>query len=229
MGIDIDREDNISGKLYEKEVVCPVCDSKFSVKAVKSRHVRIESRDSDFMIRYKDPNPLFYDIWLCIRCGYAAQSSRFGEISGTERENILKNITKKWNRSREIPYTYTVDTAIELYQLALLTSMVKEDKDSDMAHLCLKLAWLFRIKGDTENESRYITHALNQFLKAYENEKLPVAGLDEPSLMYLIGELYRRTGDNSNALKWFSRVLVNKGASPKIKDMAREQKDLMRS
>ena len=106
--------------------------------------------------------------------------------------------------------------------------MVKKDKDSEKAHLCLKTAWLYRIKGDQENENKFLTRSLDQFLKAYEYERLPVAGLNEPSLMYLIGELYRRLDDNASALKWFSNVIVSRDVSPRIKDMAREQKDVIR-
>lgn len=226
--MSMEAKKSIVDKTYEKEVMCPVCDNKISVRVVKSKYIRIKSRDSDFMIRYNGPNPLLYDVWLCTKCGYAAQSSKFEAISDAQVKVIKEQITKKWNYTREYPFPYTVDTAIELHQLALLTSMVKKDKDSEKAHLCLKTAWLYRIKGDQENENKFLTRSLDQFLKAYEYERLPVAGLNEPSLMYLIGELYRRLDDNASALKWFSNVIVSRDVSPRIKDMAREQKDVIR-
>ncbi len=215
-------------KIYEKKIECPVCSRKLPVKIVKSNYIRIESRDTDFMINYKDPNPLFYDIWVCLECGYASPSARFSKISNIKREKVIKNICTKWKGKKAYPYYYNEDTAIEMHQLALLNSVIKQDKDGEKAHLCLKLAWLYRIKNDLANEKKYLKEALVGFLKAYEFETMPVAGLEECSLMYLIGELYRRTDDKSNALKWLGLVIVHKRAKPKIKNMARDQKDLLK-
>ena len=44
--------------------------------------------------------------------------------------------------------------------------------------------------------------------------------------MYLIGELYRRTGEIDEAIKWFSNVIVSRGANYKTKDKARDMRDL---
>lgn len=223
-------QNDIAVKTYDKHITCPVCDSNVSVKVVKSKYIRVDSRDSDFMIRYKEePNPMFYDIWLCDNCGYAAISSKFENVSDTQRKKIKKEISNKWCNGRNYPFPYTVDTAIELHKLALVSSIVKEDKDSEKGYLCLKLAWLCRIKGDIEEENSFIKRALELLLKAYEHEKLPVIGLDGPNLMYLIGELYRRSNDNANALRWFGMVLANRYATAKTKDMAREQKDLIKA
>jgi uncharacterized protein (DUF2225 family) len=223
-------QNDIAEKTYDKHITCPVCNSNVSVKAVKSKYIRVDSRDSDFMIRYKEePNPMFYDIWLCDNCGYAAMSSKFENVSDTQIKRIKEEISGKWCNGRNYSFPYTVDTAIELHKLALVSSIVKEDKDSEKGYLCLKLAWLYRIKGDIDEENSFLKRALVLLLKAYENEKLPVIGLDGPNLMYLIGELYRRLDDNANALRWFGMVLANRDATAKIKDMAREQKDLIKA
>ena len=43
--------------------------------------------------------------------------------------------------------------------------------------------------------------------------------------MFLIGELNRRIGENTIALRWFSEVIVSIGANQKIKEMSRNGKD----
>lgn len=43
--------------------------------------------------------------------------------------------------------------------------------------------------------------------------------------MYLIGELNRRIGENTIALRWFSEVITSIGAPQKVKEMARDSKD----
>lgn len=213
--------------LYDKKIKCPVCGKESYVKAVKSSSVRVISRDTDFMIYYHDPNPMFYDVWLCIHCGYAALSNRFSEISGKQIKLIQENISARWQSNRNYPSLYTVDIAIEMYRIALYNVIVKEGKSSEKAAICLRLAWLYRLKKEEENEIKFLNHTREELVKAYESEDFPIMGLDESGVQYLIGEMYRRIGDNSNALVWFSKVLMNRNAKPKIKEMARDQKDLI--
>jgi len=59
-------------------------------------------------------------------------------------------------------------------------------KDSEKAMICVKIAWLYRLKNDRENEKKFLYPALQGLIKAYEYELLPVAGMDGPSLEYLI-------------------------------------------
>lgn len=222
------NQTKIEDYLFERKVECPVCYKQISVPSVKSVGVRILSRDSDFMTYYRDPNPMFYDAWVCTSCGYAALSTRFNTISDKQKKLIKENITPKWDCCRTFPLVHDVDIAIQKHQLALLNTVIKMGRDSEKAMTCLKLAWLYRLKKDQPNELKFIDQAVHGFISALEKEPAPIAGLDEPSLEYLIGEIYRRLGDNSSAIQWFSRVLGNRLTKPKIKDMARDQKDIIR-
>jgi uncharacterized protein (DUF2225 family) len=214
--------------IFDKKLTCPVCNRQITVRAVKSGSIRILSRDTDFMVYYQEPNPSFYDAILCTYCGYAALSTRFGIVSDKQAKLIKENISYKWNFNNTYPQVYDVNVAIELHQLALLNCVVKNGSFSEKAITCLRLAWLYRLKKDESNEKKFLFQAQQGFIKAFEKETFPIVGLDEPSVEYLIGELYRRLGDNKNAILWFSRVLGSKIAKPKIKDMARDQKDAIR-
>lgn len=213
--------------LFDRKINCPVCSNQINVRAVKSNGIRLISRDTDFMTYYEDPNPMLYDAWVCSSCGYAAISSRFNLITDKQAKLIKENITPKWDRNKKYPQIYNIDTALETHQLALLNSVVKMAKDSEKALICLKLAWLYRLKGDSTNEMKFLSHAQEGFILALEKESPPIAGLNDESCEYLIGELHRRLGNNSEALKWFSKVLCNPKARQKIKDMARDQKDII--
>ena len=46
--------------------------------------------------------------------------------------------------------------------------------------------------------------------------------------MYLIGELYRRTGNNEEALLWFGNVIISRNAPFRIKEKARDMKELIK-
>ncbi|MNP08774.1 hypothetical protein D3C76_1008570 [compost metagenome] len=48
------------------------------------------------------------------------------------------------------------------------------------------------------------------------------------SIMYLIGELNRRVGNYDEALRWFSSVITTPGVPQKVKDLARDCKDLIK-
>ncbi|MDZ5034118.1 DUF2225 domain-containing protein, partial [Clostridium perfringens] len=96
------------------------------------------------------------------------------------------------------------------------------------AMLCLKIAWMYRLLMDDVNEKNFIKQALAAFNDTFTNEKLPVYGLDRFSIMFLIGELYRRISEDTLALKWFSEVITSIGAPQKIKEMARDGKDKIR-
>jgi uncharacterized protein len=211
--------------LYDRKVICPVCNKDIKIKSVKTSGIRIISRDTDFMTLYGEPNPIFYDAWMCVSCGYTALSSRFNTINSKQITQVKQGITSKWKFNKIYSPVYTVENAIEMHQMALLNAVTIQAKDSEKAMICLKLSWLYRIKKDEQNEKKFQYHAQLGFVKALEYERFPIFGLDETSLEYLVGELYRRLGDNSNALLWFSRVLGSRQAKSRIKDMARNQKE----
>ena len=53
---NIIKEIDINSLLYDKTVVCPVCNNSFNMKVVKTYAPRISSKDSDFLIRYQIRN-----------------------------------------------------------------------------------------------------------------------------------------------------------------------------
>lgn len=218
---------NDKNALYDKEVICPVCENRFNARAVKVSSSRISKKDSDFFILYSGSNPYFYDVWLCNSCGYAAMKKDFEFVKEHQKEDIKKNITSRW-RGRSYPDVYDVDIAIERYKLSLLNYVVIGAKNSSKAMNCLKIAWMYRLKEDYENETAFLKQALEGFENAFFNEDFPIYGMDRFTTMYLVGELSRRVGLTDKAMQWFSRVITTPSVSPKIKEMARDQKDLIK-
>jgi len=85
------------------------------------------------------------------------------------------------------------------------------------------------LKEYKEDECRFLSQAITGFEQAYNSERFPISGMDEYTLMYLLGELNRRTGKNTEALKWFGKVITNPVIKQSLKDMARDQKELIRN
>lgn len=221
--------DDVRNYLFDKTVTCPVCNSTFKTTCVKSKTPRIESKDSDFFIRYtKKVNPYFYDVWLCNSCGYAAMKSDFENLRTFRKELVMSNISPKWT-PREYPRILDEKNAIERYKLALLNAMLTSSPDSTKAMISLKIAWMFRLLEDSNSEHTFLGQALEGFKDAYKNEPFPIYGMQRDSFMYLLGELNRRLGHDQDALLWFSKTIVNTNASYRVKEMARIGKDLIKN
>lgn len=216
--------DDISNNLFDKNITCPVCGATFKTKVVKSKSPRISSRDSDFFIRYSTINPYFYDVWLCNSCGYAAMKSDFKNIKSYKKELVLSNITPKW-QARKYPDVLDINSAIERYKLALLNAMLTDLDDSTKGMISLKLAWMYRLLNENNLENNFLKQALEGLTNAYQTEIFPIYGMQRDSLMYLIGDLNRRLGNDEEALLWFSRTIVSTNSSARIKELARTSKN----
>lgn len=225
----IEVNDNIANfkNIFLKEINCPVCENNFKTPVVKAKSPRISSKDSDLFIRYTVENPYFYEIWLCPTCGYAALKTDFEKIKTYQKKLVKERIYPKWtNREYNIPFTENI--AIERYKLALVNSIMTDASFSTKAIICLRIAWIYRLLEDESNEINYIKQSLSAFNEAYLKESLPIYGLDRFSVMFLIGELNRRIGEDATALKWFSEVIVSINANQKAKEMSRNAIDKIR-
>ncbi|PRR83026.1 DUF2225 domain-containing protein [Clostridium vincentii] len=219
-------ETDLKIHIYDKEIICPICNSKFNVKIVKVNSPRITSKDSDFFIRYRVINPYFYDVWVCNSCGYSAIKADFPKIKSHQKDIILNEITRKW-RPHNFPENLTVPDAINRYKLALVNSMAINATNSSIAMIFLKLGWMFRLNEDIEKENLFLNQSLQYFLKSFSLENFPIYGMQRDSFSYLIGDLYRRTNKSEEALRWYSTVITTVGASVKVKELARTGKDII--
>ena len=214
--------------LYEKEIECPVCFDKFQYLEIKSNSYGVEKIDSDFLRYCSNINPLFYGVIICQKCGYAGLKQYFNKVTPTGRKLIKEKITSKWQK-REYPKKYDLDIAIERYKLSLLNAVTKMARSGEIADICLRLCWLYRLKEDSEKELHYMKQAIYGFKEALEKESNSVVGIDAATLTYLVGELSRRGGDFQTASIYFSQILFDKTAKPSLKEKARIQRDILKN
>lgn len=211
--------------IYDKEVTCPICSETFMVTKVKSRACKVKERDTDFCVHYEGINPLFYDAWVCENCGYAALADKFFEITHGEAQIIIKKITPKWKK-RSFNGERNIDTAIEAFKLVLLNHQFRAVKASELAKVCIRIAWLYRFKGNEEKkEKEFLSYALKYYSEAYEKENFPMDKLDESTCIYIIAELHTRIGNYEDAVKWFSRLISSAEArkKPALMEAARDR------
>jgi uncharacterized protein (DUF2225 family) len=224
---NIKETPKLTDNLYDKSYTCPVCGAEIKAKSVKNGKTRLISKDSDLMPVYEPINPLYYDVVLCHSCGYAGLAKFFDRIKQEQALMVKSVITPKF-RPKAYPDIYDADIAIERFKLALLNSVVKKSRMSERAYTCLKIAWVYRQKNDSENELKFLEQALVGFKEAFTKEAFPICGMDTYTLAYLMGELSRRLGNNEEAIRWFGKVIITPGVNPKLKEMARDQKDLIK-
>ncbi|OBR66337.1 hypothetical protein A7K91_24260 [Paenibacillus oryzae] len=212
--------------LYESKIECICCETTFATSRVRPSFKRASTTDSDFCGHYANGiNPDFYVVRVCPHCGFASTENGLDKLSDAQKMLYYERIGMNWKggdfngeRSRE--------TAMYCYKLALLTAQTTGAKDRVIAGLLHHIAWLYRYEGNKIEERRFLAHALESYVRVYETEGV---SLNNARLMFLIGELNRRVGNDKEAVKWFSRIINDK----RIMDAAmirasREQWQLIR-
>lgn len=230
--------------IFDRTYTCPVCDTDFKSKSVKTGRVKLKGLDSDLRPRYHQADPLKYDAILCTSCGYASLTRFFKNVTYTQADWIKKSISSSYKPVEETGNVYSYDDAIARHKMALVSSIVKKAKTSERAYTCLKTAWVIRGKAETlskdtpdykqvllrlkKEEMEFISNAYEGFSDAFMKETFPMCGMDESTITLLVAELARKTGKLDEASRWISRVLVSRDANDRIKDKAREIKKLLK-
>lgn len=229
--------------LFDKTQVCPACEKKFYSKAVKSGKAKLVETDTDLRPKYSNVDPGKYDVIACPHCGYSAISRFFKGISSAQRKLIKENISSQFKELPTTGITYTYDESIVLHKLALANSVVKKARVSERAYTCLKIAWLIRGKKESldpamenyeaeatklqEEENGFIKNAYEGFVNAMQTEDFPICGMEEMTFLYVTADLARRSGEKDQALKILGTVITSRSATAKLKDKARDLKDIM--
>ena len=224
--------------LFAKKYDCPVCNTSITSLTVKSSKVRMIGSDMDLRPKYQQMDATKYDIVMCPKCGYANTAKNFPMVMPAHKKMIIDNISKTFNYKDPQSTFYSYDEAIMRYKLALTNAMVKNSKDSEKAYICLKLAWVIRgkaesldsssasYKDDLEeckvDEQGALQLAKDGFINARASEDFPIAGMDEPTVDYLISALCVELDDPKTAAKLLSNIIVSKTASSRVKDRARD-------
>ena len=227
--------------LFDKSCECPVCNKKFTYRAVRTGKARLIGQDPDLRPKYENFEPAKYDVIVCPYCGYSVLAKYLAPLAAAQVKLVKDNICGKVRGVSKDPII-SFDDAIQRYQLALASSIVKKSKDSEKAYVCLKLAWIIRAKkeaiedSDIENydeimkhlrsdENEALMNAFEGLVSARKKENFPIAGMDEITLDYLLAVLSARFGQYETASKLVSAILTSKSANSRIKDRARDLKE----
>ncbi len=207
---------------YSTDKTCPVCKKDFPATKVRSR-LKMLRQDTDFNIVFEELNPLYYTIWICPHCGYAAQDTFFSELSEKAAEK-LKNFLMRLQVNVDFSGARTREQAIILFKVAIFMAEMIEAVDSRLAGLYLRLGWLYREAEDTLQEEYALEKALEHYENALYKEKFPIGNMNNVTAEFLIAELQRRTGKAEQAATSFGRLITNPQtrAEKRIMDLSRD-------
>lgn len=221
--------------VFEKSFECPVCYKAFKESKVKTAKARVVKTDKDLRPVYAGIDVGKYEVVSCPFCGYTALDKYFANIAAPQAKLVKEQISRtfrKFSRSTVISY----DEALERYKLSLANSIVKKGKDSEKAYTCLKMAWV--VRGYIENydseaedyedkieelkadEEELLHNALEGFISARATESMPIAGMDQITLDYLLSVLCLNEGRYDDAAKFIVNVLQSRTASARLKNNA---------
>ncbi len=229
--------------LFDKTYECPVCDYEFKSKMIRTGKVKLVSSDIDLRPVYQGVDCLKYDAIMCPRCGYTALSRYFSFIMASQAKAIKETISQSFVNPEGEMQTYSYDVAIARHKLALLNTVVKKAKNSERAYVCLKLSWLLRGKREeilkSENPDKDETEQLKKdeleciqnsyegFIAAFSAEVFPMCGMDQYTVMFLVAVMSFKIGKREETMRWISEIMIAKDAPSRIKDKARDLKDLV--
>jgi len=210
--------------IYDKSYTCPVCGNPFKAKQIRKGRAKFISNDDDLKPNYTPVQPDYYDVILCDNCGYAAISSKFDSITMSQQDAVSEKITPLYVK-RDYPNVYDTDTAIDRYKIALENCEAKKSKWGEKSYIHLKLAWFYRDKGDKTSELEHLKIAYDGFNEAFTTEKLPICGLDENTLLYIIAAIGIKIGYEEESIRILSRLIVKKNLSSRFKEKITLLKD----
>lgn len=229
--------------LFDKVYECPVCYGQIKARTMKVGKARLLHTDMDLRPVYENIEPIKYDVISCPHCGYSALTRYFGGLTSSQAKAIKENISRAFNPVIAKKDTYTYEEAVARYKLCLANAIVKHAKASEKAYICLKAGWLIRGMGESlekegktspkelaeikAQEKEFLKNALEGFVAARQAESYPMCGMDETTVDYLIAVLSMEFEKYEVASKMISSILVSPSATNRMKDKARDVKEVL--
>ena len=202
---------------YKTEIQCPVCNTEFT--GYKFASTSIFGRYTDFREMHSGYDPREEMIATCPTCGFTDYSSNYDKhpaVTDDLREFIERELT---------PYVEERQpTSLKFEFLALLDEF-RGKEVMVIADSYLRAAWA---SGNVDTETSYRRIAIRFFKHAIEEGNLPSE--EALTITYLIGELYRRVGNQEFAITWFNRAIresekSNDEQAQRIIEIAKQQRD----
>ncbi len=219
----------MADQIWLKDVKCPACDLAFKTARVKPSALKVKMGEADFHKIYENINPLLYAVTSCPGCNYSARNDEFDDRTLEYHPQIIKIAMAIKDSGKNVKFPETKDSDLETsakkHLLAItFAKLFKPEDPLTIAGLYMHLAWMHREAGNAEKDREYLKPALEYYIKTFEKGSHIPEKIGEPGIIYLIGELNRVLGNNTEAVTWFSRVVKHDQIHnfPSIENLARD-------
>ena len=214
----------ISSELVlRKTVACPVCDKSFEVDMQRVTKLKLLSNDRDFRGRYKDFEPLWYNVWLCPHCFYANLYNDFDKVSEGFKKIVLAATAKVKDTVPQANKWPDVNAIFATYYLSLYYYRFTRPNPMKVGKVWLQLSWLYKDCGDEAMYKFSSEQALKFYYDGFFNCKSDLSIDAEQQCSLLLGELYHRTGDVNLAYRMFNNGINKKAGSPVFNKIAEDR------
>lgn len=230
--------------ILDHTYTCPICDKQIKSKIVKANSAKFVDTCADLRPIHSNVNTTKYDAISCNYCGFTALTKDFNNTTRIQRDKLRENIQANFKSHEDAPCdVYSTELAISRMKMALLCTVTKMGKPSEIGNICLKISYLYQDLAEElpedapdtpQKKEIYLAEANNAAMNAYENltkarmtEGFPIAGMNETTLDYLLAYLGYQKGEYTTAMQYLSGVITSKSVTPRLKDKALALKDLV--
>lgn len=211
------EDKDLESRLYDKSYTCPVCDKKFKNKEIKKGKTIFVEMNLGLRGKFKPIMPDYYYVVMCDECGYAAISKTFNKITQKQAKKIREKVNPNY-KPRKYHTIYDTNDVIDRYKVALYFCYLKDSTMSERGYICEKLAFLYAELNDEEKELKYNKYAYECYMEAYKKENLPIMGMEENQFVYTLAYLAYKIGNNDEARKFLSKIIVKRNLSTTLKE-----------
>ena len=205
--------------LLLKSAACPLCGQSFEHLAVRTSKLVLKSTDSDMRPRYRDIEPLYYEVVTCPHCLYSALPDVFDK-PGKPSADFLNELAEiKSGCSLRFGEERDADSVLAGYYLALHCAPHCFARPQLITgKLYTKLSRVYQDAGNSRMEMHMAQQALDAYMYAYQNISIPAS--QDQQLCLVIAELSLKLGNLREARDFFFKVKISRGGAPQLKRQA---------
>lgn len=209
--------------LFNKEVICPVCESKFTVSQVRNSQLELKEKREDFRRVMKQMDPLWYDIWRCPSCGYANFKNDYFKINNLVRAELKETLPRNGHHKEQRLVKHNISEVFnDYFALEQMLDKVAYSPFSK-ARWWQCIAWLLEDVGDDEAayEARRVLRVALQ--EAWYSSTEALTPDDDLKLSIKIAALLEEEKSINEARNYLLKGTQLKGTSTVLKKQAQNK------
>lgn len=199
---------------------CPICGKSITVLNLKKQIMSTLKQTPDGRIRYKECDPLWFDVWICPYCHYSNHYLSFFKMLPFKRD-LIKRVLKEQHDPVLAARTNLTSPFDQLFRKYIQAIHINEAVNSNdellIGRLWLDLYWLFEDAADDTMKLYCARKAAALLALALEKGVIDDKYALQ-SMQMSLANIYSVIGDRENAVKMCD--LVIEGENGQLKKYA---------